>query len=264
MSEFTPHINDRHCSCLPCYRKRKIYRYEHDHGLRRMTAAEPSREHLVFLREHGVGIRTISQALGIAELTLMRIRSGDAKMVRKETQSGILAFQPKDADLVPNGCRVDATATRLRYQALIALGYTRDFIAQETGTKARFRIRCERVSRRRALAILDLCRRIGDTPGPAAKAAIWARKNGWRKPVVYDEDLFYDPAWDGTEPVIPTVTSKEQYLREYDHLRWFYHGSVEQVAQHLGITSGYLTLLLSRRQRGLIIVDPPPELALTG
>jgi hypothetical protein len=266
MNEAKPHVAGcRNCHCLPCTRKRKAYRFEHDHGIRRMTLAGPAREHLALLRANGVGRRTISQALGLAEPTLMRISSGDTKMVHKNTERRILAFGVEDASTVPNARAVDATATRLRYQALIALGYTQEFVAKSTG-RAHVGIDIgQRVSRRRALAILELCLRIGDTPGPSVKAAVQARNKGWRRPVDYDEDLFYSPAWDGTEPeATVAVTSKEQYLREYDFLHRQTNSSVEEIADRLGITRGYLVLLLSRRERGLIPFEEEPELGLAG
>lgn len=238
------------CDCTQCRRHRKAYRVEHDHGIRRLVDAEPARAHIARLAEQGVGRSTLGRALGLADLTLMRISNGKTSKVRVETERKILAFTKNDAVTVANDSNVDATASHLRYQALIALGYTQAWIAAATG-RAREMGLGPRITRRRALALLELCRQVGDTPGPSRKAAVQAKNKGWRPPADFDEDLFYSPAWDGTEPEDRySPGSRLSHVQEYD----FLHEpgvAVADVARQLGVSKGYLADLLSRRDRGL-------------
>ncbi len=246
--------HSRTCPCGTCRRdrdrRRKLYRVEHARGVRRMADASRCREHLAELAARGIGRGTIAAGTGIYRSTLYRIACGDTKNVKRTVEQRILAFNPGVADTVANSRIVDATATRLRYQALVALGYTQAFIAKETGRDASCLDLGARVQLRRALAVLELCRRIQDIPGPSRKAAVQARNKGWRVPADYDEDLFYDPSWDGTEPDCASGSSTAlHYLAEYDFLSS--DGMLaEQIAEKLGVTSNYLQILLRRRERG--------------
>ena len=233
-----------------------MYRREHDHGLRRLVDATATREHLAWLSSQGIGRGTLCQVLGLADLTLMRISTGRTIKVRAETERVILAFRPTDAVNVANASRVDATATRLRYQALIRLGYTQAWVSHATG-RAHVGIDIgDRIARRRALAILDLCRQVGDTPGPSRKAALQAEHKGWRLPADFDEDLFYDPAWCGIEPEeVNSMSAKLRHVQEYDFLRETSGLGIAEAAPRLGVTQGYLSTLLSRRERGLAPFD---------
>lgn len=214
---------------------------------RHMPAA-PVRAHLLWLASQGVGCRTITDYTGCDEATLFRIRSGQYRRVYARTGEAILAMTPDRADVVANDKPVDGTATRLRYEALVALGYRQSDINAAAGITGRIG---GRIARRRALAILDLCRQVGDTPGPSPQAAKQARGKNWRVPADYDEELFYDPHWDGTEPeqVEESPCRSFDYVAEYDHLA---SAGVpfEDIAVRLKITNGYLQTLLSRRARG--------------
>jgi hypothetical protein len=242
------------CDCVRCARHRKQYRIEHDRGHRRLVDAAATREHLEWLSSQGVGRRTLCSVFGFADLTLARISSGKTLKVRLETERKITAFRPNDAATVANARIVDATATHLRYQALIALGYTQAWVATSTGRAHVGMDLGQRVARRRALAILELCRTVGDTPGPSHKAALQAKNRGWRMPADFDEDLFYSPAWDGTEPDVACTLSpsaKLTHVQDYDFLHETTGLSVLDAAPRLGVTQGYLADLLSKRERGL-------------
>lgn len=213
-----------------------------------MVDAEPVRQHLDWLAANGVGRRTVATGVGVAEPTLYRISHGETRKVMRYTARKLLAFNPNAAAEIANSRMVDATATRLRYQALIALGYTQAYIAGETGRAQGGLDLRERVYQRRALAILELCKRVGETPGPSKKAATQALNKGWRKPCDFDDDLFYDPTWDGSEPEAEAESRSQYYVEEYDFLKRC--GVVDDtIAERLGISPGYLQALLSRRER---------------
>lgn len=248
----SPHQSD--CSCPPCVtrrRERKLYRLQRERGMRRMCDGERCRAHLEWLRERGVGQTTVAFGTGLSEHTLWLIATGRRSRVMNETARRILSFTPEAAKAIGVDRPVDATATRLRVQALAALGYPQDFIARRCGRSRGGFDMGQRISQRRALAVLELCREIGDTPGPSRKAAVQARNRGWCTPAAWDEELFYDPAWGGSEPTTTTTISvdrAEEYLREHD---WLAEAGIVQaeIARRLGITPGYLQQLLNRRSQ---------------
>lgn len=239
------------CDCIECARHRKLYRIEHKYGQRRLLDAEPCRAHLAWLHAEGIGQTTLSQALGLSSLTLSRISLGHSRKVRAETARRILAFEPVDMADIANLATVSATATRLRMQAITALGYTQEWMCLHTGRlRPGFEI-AERITRHRMLSVLDMASNVGDRPGPSPSAASRARIKGWRPPADFDEDLFYSPAWDGTEQSLPQAMSvRHAHVENYD----FLHEQgldVDAVAQRIGVTRDYLTDLLSRRERGV-------------
>lgn len=237
------------CPCRSCARKRKQYRREYDRGLRRTCDAAACRQHLQMLARLKIGLRTISRATGVTMPSLLHIAKGSRTRIKIDTARRILGFTPADAATIANDALVDATATRLRFQALIALGYTQEYISHATGrSNVDFDLR-DRIKRRRALAILELCKQVGDTPGPSRKAALQARRKGWRPPADYDEELFYEPSWDGTEPETLTICRSFDYVAEYDFLAPT--TPIADIADRLGITVAYLRVLLSKRARGV-------------
>lgn len=241
------------CQCLTCARmrrNRKRYRVAYEQGLRNTSDVDDLRAHLVRLRQCNIGVRAVERATGVPKSTLSKILTGEIRRVTCETARAVLAFAPDDTVTAP-GCLIDATATRLRCQALIALGYTREYIASHTGPPGTNQLRVGgRIRQWRALAVLELCRQIGDTPGPSQVAADRARSKGWRVPADYDEDLFYDPAWDGSEPEEVTPLPRRQiYLEEYELLSSA-GIPLPEIARRLGISPEYLRdKLLGGRDR---------------
>lgn len=247
------------CTCNPCadrtQRKRyltdKQYRIEYERGLRRTTDTDRVRAHLDGLLGRGVGHQTVAAKTGVSRSTLWRISIGQISRVRLDTERRLLDFNPVTIDTlgnpIANQRTVDASASRLRYEALIALGYPQRFIALRVGRSSGTLELGDRINRRRAAAILELCRAIGDQAGPSPKAAVQARNRGWRVPASYDDDDFYDPDWDGSEPSRRAVSRAIEYMAEYDFLASCSVG-FEQIAQRLGISPAYLRMLIRRRQ----------------
>lgn len=240
----------RDCSCHKCWLEKKRYRVAYNRGYRATTDAEPVRQHLQCLADLGIGRRTISDAVGLPTSTLGRISMGEVASVKLETAEKILAFTTKAAARVPNSSLVDATASIKRMQALRAMGYSTEWIAERCGGGPALEIRGSKVTRVRANAILAACLEAGETPGPCERAAKYARKQGWRRPIEYDEDLFYDIEWDGSEPDAAVECRGIQLTSEYDHLKSC-GMSEDDGAAKLRISVAYLRSLLSKRARGI-------------
>lgn len=175
---------------------RHAYRTAYEHGYRRLVDSEPVRQHLTALVERDdIGLDTLVTALHLNRATLTSILRCKRRKVYRETAEAILAFRPQDADGVANGVLIDATATRLRVQALQALGYTERWIAASIGRCTNSGILLgPRVRRDKALEVLGLCRRLGSEPGPSQRARTRARNHHWRPPAGYGPE-FYSEHW---------------------------------------------------------------------
>ena len=204
------------CKCQQCYLRKKRYRIEYERGVRKTTSTERAREHLVELSKQGVGRRTVAKQIGVGPRALFMIKTGRAKIVSKEIEAKILSFQASDAALVANSQTVDATATKVRVQALNALGWTGTDLAQMMGRNTVGLDIRDRVTRKRALEILELCREIGMREGKSQRLKRMGKKHGWLVPDLQPEG-FYDPEWDGKP--LEESSRKEALIEDYLFLR---------------------------------------------
>lgn len=103
--------------------------------------AQPVREHIAALRSAGASTPSIAKAAGVSTATLGRILYGwngsrpDARM-RRESAAALLAVRSEDC-LIANGALIDATGTRRRIQALVAMGWSFTALSPEIGIHSR-------------------------------------------------------------------------------------------------------------------------------
>lgn len=95
--------------------------------------------------------------------------------------------------------RVPATGTTRRLQALAAIGWPADLLAQRLGrskaqTQQWRRGRYTRVNHRTAALVADLYDQLWDTPGPSTYTRRHAARHGWAKPMAWDDATITDPA----------------------------------------------------------------------
>lgn len=163
-----------------------------------------------------------------------------------------------DLDII-NGLprTVDATGTRRRIQALLAIGWTGQQIMAELGWKPGTNLGAQfyqqaRVHRRTADRVAEVYRRLSDTPGPSSRTRRKALDRGYLPPIYWDDDLIDDPDHDprrdqtdnGVEdPVVidrlvngqPATPTKRERLAAVAvlHKR---HLSYTDIAQRVGVT----------------------------
>lgn len=92
---------------------------------------------------------------------------------------------------------VDATGTRRRIQALMAIGHTGRQIMTELGWSgaalgAQF-YQQDRVYRATAERVAAVYARLSDTPGTSSRTRLLAQRNGWLPPIWWDDDTIEDP-----------------------------------------------------------------------
>jgi hypothetical protein len=144
------------CRCRPCVDA--VTSYERTRT--RQTAygrwqpyvdASPARQHVEELRAAGMGLKLIARHSGVAHGALAKLIYGDAqrrlapsKRIRPETERKILAVQAT-IDTLGATVHVDATGTRRRLQALVAVGWSQSQLARRLDMAVS---RCRRETRR--------------------------------------------------------------------------------------------------------------------
>ncbi len=179
--------------------------------------AGPVREHIAALRAAGIGVERIAH---LADLSVGHIRelaghgrddSSRTQRVRPSTATRVLSIGMGDASRAPCS-RVDATGTRRRLQALVAVGWSAEELAAQLGRRPsslRRSLTGESVTARTALEVATLYERLWNVPPPRATskqravaddARAHAVVQGWLPPLAWD-DIESDP----TPP--PTIKS---------------------------------------------------------
>jgi len=178
--------------------------------------AGPVREHIAALRTAGIGVERIAQLAG---LSLSHIRQlaqhgrGDAvptQRVRPNTATRVLGIDIEDANRAPHS-RVDATGTRRRLQALIAIGWPAELLADQLHRRPNTVHRSmtsASVTARTAHEVAGLYERLCNATPPRATseqraaadaARAHAAAQGWPPPLAWD-DIDTD-----TSPSAPTA-----------------------------------------------------------
>lgn len=123
------------------------------------VAADPARQHIRFLSEHGVGLKRIAKVSGVSQGALWKLVYGKAghepsKRVRKDTLDRILAVMPSDAAA---GTRVDAKATWALIDEMVSAGVPKARIGAHLGQSgAALQLGRDTVSPRNARAVKEL------------------------------------------------------------------------------------------------------------
>ena len=171
--------------------------------------AAPVREHIAALRRSGVGMTQIAK---LANTSLSHIRAlvstdpdgqPTTHRVRTSTADRILAIEASVASSAPSA-RIDATGTRRRLQALMAIGWPLPVIAAQLGRTTPNLARSmdrDRINADTAWQITHLYEQIWNNTPPQATAAqrnasatarSHAQRQGWRPPLGWD-DIDTDP-----------------------------------------------------------------------
>lgn len=167
------------------------------------------RAHLRDLMAAGMGWKAIAAAAGLSASTVYPILWGrnlddpthpqhrpPRKRVTKEVAEKLLAITPVLAD----GARVDATGTRRRIQALVAIGWTLAELSRRLGIR-RSNMRLHRsgqqhITERTRRDVAALYEELWDKPpaGPSGdRMRAWAASLGWVPPMAWDDDRIDDP-----------------------------------------------------------------------
>jgi hypothetical protein len=199
------------CSCDDC----KAVHAAYEMRRQRQTAygrwnpfvdAAPARAHVQALRDAGMGWRRIADHAGLSQRVvsmLLHGRTGRAptKRIRPETAERLLAVTLDLADRQ----LVDAAGTRRRIQALVAVGWSQTRLADHLGILVTNLIsvtRRDRVTVAKRRAVAKLYDELWNVEPPAGtrwerisviRAQNLARREGWPRPMDWDDDRIDDP-----------------------------------------------------------------------
>jgi hypothetical protein len=210
------YVVDR-CRCTPCKAGNRAY----ENRRKRLIAygqwepyidAAPVRAHVEQLRAAGLGWKRIASLAGLGSSTVWKLIYGDSrrgqapvKRMRRETAEKLLAVHA-DLDLIGGAAKVDATGTRRRVQALVAIGWSQSKLADQIGmTPSNFgqMLQRDKVMAHTARSVIDLYERLWNTAPPesdwrdkiaASRARHYAAERGWVPPLGWDEADLDDPA----------------------------------------------------------------------
>lgn len=148
------------------------------------------------LAVEGAGVTALARVAGLSVPGVRFVRSGRYQHVQWATARALLSITP--ADMAANTAWVDRAPTMRKIGSLAAMGW--NYRAQKALVDGKVDIKNlmtpehvvrEKISRRIAVLVDDLYRRIGGTPGPDHVAARHARANGFHPPMFYDDEGVY-------------------------------------------------------------------------
>lgn len=152
------YVLDR-CRCGDCTRAASEAGRELAHRIApAYVGADPARQHIRFLADHGVGLKQIARVSGVSQGCLWKLVYGKtghqpSKRVRKETLDRILAVMPSHA---ADGSRVDAAPTWALIDEMLAAGVPLVRIAEHIGQSRALQLGRDTVSPRNARAVKEL------------------------------------------------------------------------------------------------------------
>ena len=216
----TAYVRDQ-CRCQECttantaasnqmHRERTFGRWEP------YVDATRARQHIQTLRAAGIGVDQIAKLAGLSSSHVRGLIYPSSRgkppfqKVRRETAERILAVPADDTSRAANS-HVDATGTRRRLQALVAVGWAQAWLARElyrSPANLRRSMTSESVTARTAQLVNDMYERLWDAPPPrqtiaqrnasdAARAQ--ATNHRWLPPLAWD-DIDEDPDPDPNQP----------------------------------------------------------------
>lgn len=202
------------CKCLTCMNRWRDYKAH----VARQTAygrwqplvdAEPVRAHVRQLMAAGIGIARIAELAGVSQPTIGHLlytkgEQAPTRRMQRAKAAAVLAVRPT-RDALADGAQIDATGTRRRLQALIAMGWTQGAIARHLGMHPRpvsTLVHTRKVTAstaRRITAAYDQLwnadpLKHGVTAQAAARSRNEATRKGWPGPLAWDDATIDDPA----------------------------------------------------------------------
>lgn len=127
------------CRCLRCRAAKSRYNVEREAArkqgdTRDLVSAAAARSHILRLSRIGVGYKSVATAGNVATSIVARIRSGEKRTIRQDTERKILAV---DKGAIADKSLVPAGPTWGLLNELLADGYSKTQIAKWLGSKAR-------------------------------------------------------------------------------------------------------------------------------
>lgn len=210
------YVIDR-CRCRPCTDASATYnanlRKQHAFGRYESGKVDsaPVRAHARMLMAEGVSARQIAKLAGISSSTINALIYGRTERghapyprMKRENAAKVMAIKPKLTNVAARHC-LDATGTKRRLQALVAIGWSQARLARRLGllpSNFGTLLRSGKCTAKRALEVMDLYDELWNQPqfgtdwhskSAAARARNYAAALGWAPPLAWDDDSIDDP-----------------------------------------------------------------------
>lgn len=160
-----------------------------------LIPAEPVREKIEELMKQGASTRGIARASGVSLRTVNFLRSREFENVTQGTARRIMRLR---IDKIQSGRDVDAIGTQRRLQALNAMGWGHEELAEELNShRSQISLICtgrrKGVTRQFRDRVAAVYARLEMTPGPNSRARKMALRKGYAVPLLWDEGKIDDP-----------------------------------------------------------------------
>jgi hypothetical protein len=189
--------------------------------------ATPVRDHIAALRAAGIGVERIAQLAGLSVSHIRQLAehhhrgSPATHRVRPSTAAHVLRVGIENTNWAPSS-RVDATSTRRRLQALIAIGWAPQLLAAELGRRPNSLLRSmtsPSVTARTAHQVVSLYEQLWNATPPQATSEQRAAAEAARARAAA-QDWLPPLAWDDidTDPVPPALTTGRSRRGDIDEI----------------------------------------------
>lgn len=214
-----------------------------------LVDATECKAHVSALRKMGYSMRRIAAESGLDTDTLTNLGEWHpGSRVRLSTHEKIMRI-PLPAQVVNGGSQaLPNVGTRRRLQALVAAGYSNEFIAAEFGISAvnvGQWLRRDYVSAETLDRVRELFNRLQLVPGPSDHARRRAQRLGWQPPLAWDEEDIDNPS---AKPCQQSSLSMDEFLVQYEKWRARGYGNA-RIAAELGVHLRSLEKRLWRSRR---------------
>ena len=226
--------------------------------------AEPVRQHVLKLRDAGLGYKRVAALAGVSNGGMSKLLYGDygrgtapSKRIRPATAAAILAVEA-NLDTLGGAVLIDCAGTRRRLHALVAMGWSLAKLAKRLGISRGNlgkTLTTDRINASTARTVRGLYDELWDQPPPesthrdkiaASRARNLARARNWPPPQAWDDDAIDDSA--ATPNLGSKVPRPVALFQDSEELLRDGH-TLAQAAERLGVTAAYLNEARSRAQK---------------
>jgi len=191
------------CRCTPCraanaVRWAAVSRAQLYGRWQPFVDAGPARAHVRGLMAAGMGWQRVARTAGVPRSTVSHLLYGNGRRrgdrMRTASSYALLGVRMPEGAVEGTADRelVDATATRLRVEGLLALGWPKKWIASQLSGGYQMEIlRGATVQARTARQVAMLAELVGDAPGPSQRARAYYQRLGYLVPAAQDLDDDY-------------------------------------------------------------------------
>lgn len=234
------------------------------------TAAAPVAAHIAKLRAADMTWDQIADAAGmncnwgIRDIAAGRRRGGRVAVHTAEAIMSVTLPAAGDFTGRPDHALVPMIGATRRVQALVALGYTNQFIAQHANYPVEHMHRllggkAPTLTLKAHRAIAELFERIEAAPPPRGPSALRAQRRaserGWALPLAWDLDTIDDPTVTPHTGTARPLTILERYDEAVELGRISVHDALTAAAQYLDVDRDSLGTALLRARRGEQSID---------